>query len=207
MHAWHRHIMSIALIAVLFLSSVSAQSIRYVRPSGSPSWDCPGQPCFTFHQYIIEQTTKYFTNGSTFVFLTGNHTLQTAASLSTVSNVTLRGESDVAILMGNEISCTDITNLVIFGLRFLLAFDSITSDMSAWSIKQSGNIFIDSSIFEGSTGYKKKSGRALKLLNSNVTISNCLFEKNTGKIMVELSMRKTALFMSTAVPSLETELT
>ena len=172
--------MSIALIVVLFLSSVSAQDIRYVRPSGSPSYDCPGQPCFTLHQYIIEQTTRYFTNGSTFIFLPGNHTLQIAARISSVSNVTLRGESGVAILLGTEISCTYITNLVIFRLKFLLAFDDIASDMSAWSIKQSGNIFIDSSIFEGSTGYKKISGRALKLKNSNVRISNCLFESNTG---------------------------
>ena len=57
--------------------------------TNSSSRDCPGEPCLDLHQYI-KQAEKYFTDGSTFIFLPGNHTLQTVASLSNFSNVTLK---------------------------------------------------------------------------------------------------------------------
>ena len=73
-----------ALIVLTLLSSGSAENIRYVRPNDSLSHtqSCPGEPCLNLHQYLIERATEYFTNGSNFIFLAGNHTLLTAANLS-----------------------------------------------------------------------------------------------------------------------------
>ena len=170
----------LALIILIFASSGSAQSIRYVKPNSS-SRDCPGEPCLDIHQYIIKQVKEYFTDGSTFIFLPGNHTLQTTANLSSVSNVTLRGESDPTIFLSYEIFCKNMTNLVIFGLKFLLALDA---NMPAWKIVHSFNVIINCSLFEGNPDLKT-SGRPLQLIDSNVSISNSLFKWNAvGVIFV-----------------------
>jgi hypothetical protein len=58
--------------------STSMGSVNYVRPDDSTTVSCPGQPCLTLDQYI-QQTATYFTAGSTFAFLDGNHSLSTAA--------------------------------------------------------------------------------------------------------------------------------
>ena len=152
-----------------------------MRPNDSLE-DCPGEPCLSFHQYIIEQTTKFFTNGSTFIFLPGNHTLLPAAYLSSVSNITLKGESDVTILMGTEFYCDRIANLTIFGLKFLFAFDGDTADHEetysfALVFSQSMDIVINNTTFEGSADVHKT---ALQLMYSIVSISDCLFESNAA---------------------------
>ena len=167
--------MSVALIILILASSGSAQGIRYVRPNSS-SQDCPGEPCLDLHQYVIARATEYFTSGSTFIFLPGNHTLQTAANLSSVSNITLKGEQDATVLLGKEIFCKNITNLVIFRIKFLLTFDA--NSMTAWTIVQSMDIIINCSIFEGNPDLKN-SGKALLLIDSNVSVSNNLFRWNT----------------------------
>ena len=172
--------MSIALIILIFASSGSAQGIRYVRPNASVR-DCPGEPCLNLHKYMIEQAAEYFTNGSVFVFLPGNHTLHTAAILPRISNVTLKGESDAVVILGKEIFCENITNLVISGLKFLLAFDANTSGTSAWIFVQSVDIFINCSIFEGNADFQS-AGRALLLIGSNASVSNSLFKWNTVEL-------------------------
>ena len=166
-----------ALIILIYASSGSAQNIRYVRPNYS-SWDCPGEPCLNLHEYMIQKVAEYFTDGSTFIFLPGNHTLQTAVNLSSVSNVTLKGESDSTVIMSYGILCENVTNLAIFGLKFLLDFNANISDTSAWIIAHSFSITINCSIFEGNPGLKT-SGGALLLIGSNVSVSNCLFKWNT----------------------------
>ena len=168
--------MSIALIILIFASSSSAQGIRYVMPNSSVR-DCPGEPCLNLHKYMVEQAAEYFTNGSVFIFLPGNHTLHTAAILPRISNVTLKGESDTVVLLGNEIFCENITNLVISGLKFLLALDANASDMSAWTFVRSVDIFINCSMFEGNPDFQS-AGRALLLIGSNASVSNSLFKWN-----------------------------
>ena len=152
-----------------------------MRPNDSLE-NCPGEPCLSFHQYIIEQTTKFFTNRSTFIFLPGNHTLLPAAYLPSVSNITLKGESDVTILIGTEFYCDHVANLTIFGLKFLFAFDDDTTDHEetysfALVFSQSMDIVINNTTFEGSADVRKT---ALQLMYSIVSISDCLFESNAA---------------------------
>ena len=166
-----------ALLVLIFVSSGSAQGIRYVRSSSSH--DCPGEPCLNLHQYMIEQVSKYFTDGSTFIFLPGNHTSQTAACLSSVSNITLKGESDAKIFVDSEILCEHVRNLTILRLKFLLTFSGDPNTMSAWKIVHSMDIFINHSVFEGNEALRT-AGRALQLQNSTMSISNCLFLRNAA---------------------------
>ena len=84
------------------------------------------------------------------------------------------------VLSGNGIFCESITNLVIFGLKFLLAFDASPSDMSAWIFVHSFDITINCSLFEGNPDLNT-SGRPLLLIDSNVSISNSLFKWNKVK--------------------------
>ena len=108
-------------IQILVLD-VSAQNIQYVKPNNSLPLNCPSQPCLTLGQYVKE-SSRYFTSGSTFIFLPGNHSLETTVHLTDISNMTLRGtENNINILYMNEVTirCISVTNLIIEQLIFVL---------------------------------------------------------------------------------------
>ena len=112
----------VALLSVWI--SASAKDIRYVLPNGSSPQSCPGPPCLTIDQYT-QQAETYFTTGSTFVFLAGNHSLQTTLTLSGISDVTLRGSEENAslvniICMNDVIQSSSVTKLTIEHSTFLL---------------------------------------------------------------------------------------
>ena len=105
------------LIVILVVWSTSAH-VHYVKPNNYTSQSCPGQPCLILDQYT-QQTATYFTTGSTFLFLPGNHSLQTTLNLTNISDVVFRGmeeqSSNITIIHGNggNISCTGVANLTI----------------------------------------------------------------------------------------------
>ena len=73
------------LLLVLPMLALSIPDIYYVRPDDDYSFfDCPDQNnCFTFDEYV-EETSRYFTSGSIFIFMAGNHTLQNELNLEGV---------------------------------------------------------------------------------------------------------------------------
>ena len=171
---------SIAWLFLLLASSVSTQSVRYVRPNNTSPQNCPGQPCCTLDQYT-EQTATCFTagHGSTFVFLPGNHSLLTKLTLTSVSNVTLKrwNASDVTILCMDEIVCQNVSDMRVFGLKFLLFGRDNNIKMSALRVTESTNVSIDWTNFQGnSPDADKISARALQVKHSTVSVSNCFFE-------------------------------
>lgn len=60
--------------------------VMSVKPCNSTA-NCPGQPCLS----LSDMPGRYFTTGSTFVFLAGNHSLHTVISLTNSSDITLKG--------------------------------------------------------------------------------------------------------------------
>ena len=153
---------------VILLPMTSNQYVHYVKPSKYLSPSCPGQPCLTLDQYT-QQTATYFTTGSTFLFLPGNHTLQTTIELKDTSDVEFRGtevqDSTNSIIYGNgnKISCSEVVNFTIVGLI-------LTENLQ---VVNSTGIVISNSIFQDIAG-------ALYIRNSNITVIKCHFEGNSG---------------------------
>ena len=106
------------IIVSLILWSTSALHERYVKPDNPSSLSCPGQPCLTLDQYT-QQAATYFTTGSTFLFLSGNHTLQTTINLTDIHDLKFkRSEEKGYTIHGNytKILCMGVINLTIDGL-------------------------------------------------------------------------------------------
>ena len=157
---------------VLLIVCSATADIRYVRPADSPLSSCPGQPCLTLHEYVEIDS---FTNGTTLQFLPGNHTLQQYFSLVNISDVTLEAafnHSVTNIICKNNVTiyCDRIINLRIIGLSFIL---SQRYNLSALEFIQCKSVFISDTIFQGSG---EITGRAIRVENSEATISSCVFK-------------------------------
>lgn len=142
--------------AVIFLAS--AQSIRflYVKSNNFSASDCQNQPCQSLNQYA-EEKANYFISGSTFVFLPGNHSLQTQLNLSNVSRITLKSmkmDSNVNIICTTKVTirCENVTSFNIERLTFLLQLNH-HEVASALVFINSKDIMIKSSLFLGSSNY------------------------------------------------------
>ena len=143
---------------------------QYVKPDDSISLNCPGQPCLTLDQYT-QQAATYFTTGSTFLFLPGNHTLWTTINLADISDVAFRGmeeqSSNITTIHGNSITFTGVINLTIDGLTLNTTNLQV---VSGEGILFSDSIFLDNI------------GSALDCRNStNITVQNCHLKGNKGE--------------------------
>ena len=167
------------LILQIAVFSASTQAVHYVKPSSLIS--CPGQPCLTLDQYN-QQTETYFTTESTFVFLAGNHTINTTINLTSISEITLRGErnSQVNVLCSIQvvILIQNVSNLSIEGLMFLSA--NTTIGAVALKIIDSNGVWIHNVGFQGSYSFIK-SFTGLDITSSDtITVTSCSFEGNTA---------------------------
>ena len=159
--------------------SASTHNVHYVKTVDSSPLSCPGQPCLTLDQYN-QQTETYFTTGSTFVFLAGNHTINTTVNLTSISEITLRGErnSQVNILCLNRFGfiIQNVSHLSIEGLVFLSA--STTIGTVAMKIIDSNGVWIHNVGFQGSF---IKTLRGLHITSSDtITVTSCSFEGNSA---------------------------
>ncbi len=105
------------MFSSLIVLSTSTGQVYYVKPESMSN--CSYHQCLTLDHYVAEET-HYFTAGSVFIFLTGNHSFQTTINLTNISNITLRGEdNDVIISNGiTPISFQRSRKLTIEGLVF-----------------------------------------------------------------------------------------
>ena len=156
------------------------QHVRYVLPNGGSSpLNCPGQPCLTIDQYT-QQTETYFTTGSTFVFLAGNHSPRSKLTLINISDVTLRGEgntSQVNIICTKDVTihCDEVQSLSIDELTFVLHSNN---GISAFKIYSSNEIQISFSVFQGNGIVLR---RAIDLYYSSIEITSCVFNGSIGR--------------------------
>ena len=176
--------MNFQLFLFLFLSilSSSAEDICYVKPANS-SQVCPGDPCLTLGQYANE-TAMYFTTGSVFVFIQGNHTLDEPLCIEHVSNVTMKrlNINDIVSILcirNSGIEGYNITNMFIEGLEFVILFDRRIISGTLLVFNASGGIMISNSQFrskviESGISIRK---RALHFdFCDTIAIINCRFE-------------------------------
>ena len=168
-------------LSYVVVLSTSTHNVHYVKSVDSSPLSCPGQPCLTLDQYN-QQTETYFTTGSTFVFLAGNHTINTTVNLTSISEITLRGErnSQVNILCLNTFGflIQNVSHLNIEELVFLSA--NTTIGTVALKIIDSNGVFIHNVGFQGNYSFSKPF-TGLHITSSNIiTVTSCSFEGNTA---------------------------
>ena len=160
------------VIFLLILFSLTAGgSIQYVRPNAPPSEACPGQPCLTLDQYI-RNTSRYFTTGATFVFLPGNHSLETSLNIISVSNITFTSENSstaVIVKCTRRVAVHNVTGMTIEGMKFLVVLASQEKVLSAFAFSYCREVVVYNSEF-------RIKGGAILALITDITVQNCLFE-------------------------------
>ena len=174
----------VPLLILLQLTCVAMQEVRYVKPLNASSFSCPHQPCLTLDQYA-RSVHAYFTAGSTFVFLPGNHGLQSIISLSNISNITLRGirhnfTATIICMVQYAFFCENVSNLTTQWLTFDLTNSLFPHHVTAMKISNSRDIMISDCTFKGSRNDNQMIARALYITESSMTITRSLFEGNTG---------------------------
>ena len=194
----------IQILQVLVLTSVSTQiqKVHYVKTSNLPSSSCPDQPCFTLHHYMVH-TSKYFTSGSTFVFLSGNHTLESSIFLNDTSNITLKGagynsNATLVSTIQYTLVCNNASNLSVQWLKFDLrdnhwpAIDSSErlliidpreyEDNFAAALKIHGSweVGVSDCIFLCNADLTRTKARAIYIEKSHITILRSRFQGNAA---------------------------
>jgi predicted outer membrane repeat protein len=134
--------------------------------------------------HLLSQTNN-ISSGTTLLFLPGNHSLvlSSALNLTSVSNVTLKGEADANIICTNEITmlCQHITHLKIEGLKFILNYTGqqlFGRVYAGLEIVDCDKVFISNVTFQGSGRLYRVN--AISLKNSKSTITGCGFEGTVG---------------------------
>ena len=169
--------MHLAKILLLFLlPSCLAEHVYYVRPTGSMVTPCPDTPCLPLDQYIQD---NYFTTDSQFLFLPGNHSLNTSLSIRAAANISFRGNRSVVISCSQTITVDNVTGLNIQGLTFQLQLNMQKNLSSLLVFLHSRVVVISDSAFQGDNT-NGASGRAINSTGSHISITNSHFEDNTG---------------------------
>ena len=154
---------------------------RYVRPTGSPLSICPNHPCLTLQQYSKITNFTTGTEMMTLLFLSGNHSLpQATLNLTSVSNITLRGEQVANVVCTNEITIQleNVTFLRIEGLKFILNYTGTQRyGISALNLINCNDVFVYNATFQGSG---MATLTAMSLEHSKSTITGCGFEGIVG---------------------------
>ena len=160
------------LLVILFSLSVGG-CIQYVRPNASSPKACPSEPCFTLDQYILN-TSNYFTTGTTFIFLPGNHSLEIQLNITSVSSITFEGSENgtCIVLCIERVTVQNATGLSIEGMKFLIKQESV------FTLDSCQEVVITNSEFQ--KGSLLLSDRAILCVNSTVMIRNCTFEGRTA---------------------------
>ena len=163
----------------------TSAAVYYVKPANSSFFNCPDHPCLTLEEYM-ENERAYFTTGSTFVFLAGNHVAPLPIGLTSVSEITLKGENTATerkptILCWNRIFllCENVRNLDIEGLQFLLDIRRVSGTIVALKISRSTGVLINCTIFKRN-GLSESVARAIYTTQSTLTILSSVFEGNRG---------------------------
>jgi predicted outer membrane repeat protein len=208
-------IVIIVLMSTLTTLSGSVESltphsqVKYVHPSNSSVSCNVSEPC-TFNQYANDPE-QHFLSNINFVFLAGDHQLNTSIDLHGIQNVSFQGmptdaEGSVTVILGPQVdlsfsSCDDIE---IISLNFLLSGEYVyrlifynTNSVNLRSIviriedenstgnssilSQASTINISDSSFVGISG---QFGAALQCMDSSeiTLMGNVNFTNNSAKL-------------------------
>ena len=168
--------MEFPVALLIFTSAVTASvssthTTCYVLSDHSSPRECPGEPCLTIEEYVDKASC--FTPGSTFIFLAGEHTLQTAVHLRNISNVTFVGEVSAKIVckVGAAIKflCDNVTNLKIRHLAFYSR--PYKYQVIILRVVNSNAVLISNVTFRS----HQRGSIAIQATKSALTVNNCSF--------------------------------
>ncbi len=167
---------------VVFGSSVQNTSVYYV--SNAPELSCPGEPCFTLSEYF-RQPIEYFTSDVTFVFLPGNHSLDSGLLIADITSLSFLAVSSSPDKVTSNIVCNSassfafirIATVRIRGLSFISCADGANP---AFSILNVPWFEISNCIFRDNVNFNDGGapGSAIYAQNSNLTVTNSMFLNN-----------------------------
>lgn len=177
------HSFALLLYTSLFATFTAIPNIYYVLSSETDYSDCPDVECLTLDQYV-QESGAYFTTGSIFIFMVGNHSLETELELYGVSNILLRGigtepNTNIVCKLAHAIVFSNTFNINLTGLTFLLHSYEHDRDSALW-IESSANIAITNMVFRGSGDLTAPLTRAIYSTASNIKIMSSVFVRNTG---------------------------
>ena len=167
-------------------------TLKYVSltvPGIDSSQSCPSDgECLTFNDH----SDQYFQSNTTFIFLRGNHQLNTTVEFEGIQNLSLQGEFDyeVTISVGSQASLmwTNCENIMINSLLMKL---SVNQDYGLAFINTSIHIFNTSFNGDGITGF---SGLLFK--SSEVQIRDSQFVGVTSQLGALSLLSQTSLLLS-----------
>ena len=159
----------LALFLSSFLQPGSAVTEYYVRSNTSAA--CPTESCLTFNEYVND-TETYFTSNTSFIFLEGEHYLDSALVVNGKSDITMKASTKAIIIIS-------IYAVIQFQHSQEFVLSSITmhhhGSESALKILDSHNMQLTNIKFE-----KIMISRAVHVYNSTARITDCSFFNNIG---------------------------
>ena len=162
------------LLALLFfLQPGSAVTEYYVWSNTSAA--CPTESCLTFNEYVND-TETYFTSNTSFIFLEGEHYLDSALVVDGKCDITMKASTNasVTIIFSSNavIRFQDSQAFVVSSL--MIHYHGSDQYESALELFYSQNIQLTGVEFEKSLDTMYAS-RAVLMYNSTVSITDCSF--------------------------------
>ena len=207
MHALVSTVLLAAGLAVLSVHTTDAQQVYYVQSqNGIPPPPLPCPPSSLCHNisFYLSNVTRYFLSNTTFVFLPGEHSIEsnTLAEISNVADLNLEGRvtrvtqpAGSALEVPAIIACDkhwlqfqfeNITNLRITKLNFLYCGrrpNIIPTQLSAtiW-IAESENVHLMNMAIANGTGYGLV---AVNVLGNSLVVNSTFIDNNYYSLQLQ----------------------
>ena len=167
------------IITVINISEIhlTAESVNCIKPRYHNYSEYPlsAHPCLTLDNCTQQQDT-YFVSNTEFIFLPGNHQLDSQLSFENLTNLTFRGENDlnngsvIVFAPLAHINWTDCANISIIHLTFLLSGTADTNHLfTSMQFLRSANIQLFAVTFSG--GQSRLYSTAMQCYESSINIS------------------------------------
>lgn len=175
---------SLQILIIIFFTLAVSGDINYVKPYGFSGAECPDEPCLTLDAYI-NNTEKYFSSNTTFVFLSGIHRLKFNLSLENLTEVAFCGSVNSAIasqIIFNPLVSIGWINCKNISISKFVMFISGTTDSEVlfanFYFFGCTNVHLSEVNFIGED--KSVYSSALRCHTGNMTVTNCTFSNCFG---------------------------
>ena len=161
----------------VLLHSGSTVTEYYVR--SSTSTDCPAKPCLTLNEYA-QNPEKYFTSNTAFIFLDGEHHLDSPLYIITLSNLFMNGTANTTINLSEKayIMVFSVQGVAMTSLAINYhSYEGEEKDddlNSALYLYFSLNVNLTNVKFSKFPGPDKTFTRAMLIYLANVNLTNCM---------------------------------
>ena len=165
-------VVTVFLLLVVLHSTSGA--VLYVTPI--PGTPCPAKPCHTLSQYA-HNVSEYISAHTTFVFLPGDHSLDTDFNISDISSLLLLGNTSSLPLLTSRVVCSN-TNAAMIAVKNVSTL-AITA-LNVFSCHNSVAVKVHSVENCTLSSFHLSNSSPLHVHYSTVVLQNGTFTNNTG---------------------------